>query len=55
VIGVLVRFLAKQYVASRIYQGSGGPAVAVDPPASAPPPPAATTPDKPDQNGTPTD
>jgi predicted PurR-regulated permease PerM len=55
VIGVLVRFLAKQYVASRIYQGSGGPTVAVDPPASDPPPPAATTPDKPDQNGTPTD
>ncbi|MDH3240141.1 MAG: AI-2E family transporter [Alphaproteobacteria bacterium] len=39
VIGVLVRFLAKQYVASRIYRGNGPPAPAVDPGGPGGPPP----------------
>lgn len=51
VIGVLLRFLAKQYVASSIYRGHGSPAPAADPPGAAPPPPDGAPAEDPDHDG----
>jgi len=55
VIGVLVRFLAKQYVASSIYQGRAPPAPALDPPGPEAPPPGGARSEDTDRDGAPND
>ncbi len=55
VVGVLVRFLAKQYVDSSIYQGRGPPAPALDNPGPEAPPPDGARSEKSDRDGAPND
>jgi predicted PurR-regulated permease PerM len=55
VVGVLVRFLAKQYVGSSIYQGRGPPAPALDNPGPEAPPPDGARSETSDRDGAPND